>query len=43
MNKKDKFHAVVAWFDCVFAATDKKIVLSTSPFGKATHWKQTIL
>jgi len=43
INKKDKFHAIVAWFDCVFSATDKKIVLSTSPFNKATHWKHTIL
>ena len=39
----DKVHALVAWWDCEFSRLEKPITLSTSPFQKATHWKQTVL
>ena len=32
----------VTWFDCDFSKGNKKILLSTSPYKKSTHWKQTI-
>ena len=32
----------MCWFDCYFSFGSKKIVLSTSPYKKSTHWKQTI-
>ena len=35
-------YGFVTWFDCDFSHGHKKIVLSTSPYKKHTHWKQTI-
>jgi protein arginine N-methyltransferase 1 len=35
-------HGFVSWFDCFFSHGSKKIVLSTSPYKKQTHWKQTV-
>jgi len=35
-------HGFVSWFDCDFSHGGKKIVLSTSPYKKHTHWKQTV-
>jgi protein arginine N-methyltransferase 1 len=35
-------HGFVSWFDCDFSHGVKKIVLSTSPYKKHTHWKQTV-
>ena len=35
-------YGFVTWFDCDFSKGSKKIVLSTSPYRKSTHWKQTI-
>jgi protein arginine N-methyltransferase 1 len=32
----------VTWFDCIFSHGQKKINLSTSPYKKQTHWKQTL-
>jgi hypothetical protein len=32
----------VTWFDCDFSHGAKKITLSTSPYKKQTHWKQTV-
>jgi protein arginine N-methyltransferase 1 len=37
-----KVHGFVTWFDCEFSKGEKKITLSTSPYKKSTHWKQTI-
>ena len=34
---------MVIWFDCYFSYGKKPIILSTSPFEEATHWKQGIL
>ena len=35
-------YGFVTWFDCMFSKGNKKITLSTSPYKKSTHWKQTI-
>ena len=32
----------MSWFDCDFSHGSKKITLSTSPYKKQTHWKQTV-
>ena len=37
-----KIYGFVCWFDCYFSFGSKRIVLSTSPYKKSTHWKQTI-
>lgn len=37
-----KVFGYVTWFDCEFSHGKKKITLSTSPYKKSTHWKQTI-
>jgi len=42
INRNDTFHGLVSWFDCYFEATKDKIELSTSPYKKQTHWKQTV-
>merc|ERR1712195_39024 len=42
MNFKDKVHAVVAYWDTEFSNLTRPITLSTSPFKKSTHWKQTV-
>jgi len=36
------FHTVVTWFDAYFNESHRPIQLSTSPYKRATHWKQTI-
>lgn len=41
-NYKDKVHGVVGWFDTEFADLKNPVMLSTSPYNKKTHWKQTI-
>lgn len=41
-QRKDYVHALVFWFDVTFSACHKPLILSTSPFEKATHWKQTV-
>ncbi|KAI1301233.1 Protein arginine N-methyltransferase 3 [Halotydeus destructor] len=37
-------NAICGWFDCFFdaPALQEKVCLSTSPFTKETHWKQTV-
>ena len=40
--RDDLFSGIVAWFDTGFTKLPNKITLSTSPFLKKTHWKQTI-
>ena len=37
-----KIYGFVTWFDCEFSKGERKITLSTSPYKKSTHWKQTI-
>jgi protein arginine N-methyltransferase 1 len=42
MRRKDFLHAFIAWFDVTFSACHKPITISTGPFTKYTHWKQTV-
>ena len=39
VNRNDKIHALVAWFDCKFDNLTRPITLSTSPYKDYTHWK----
>ena len=44
INKNSKLHGLVGWFDCIFEDPNYPhlaVTLSTSPFKKPTHWKQT--
>lgn len=41
-NRKDTFSGIIGWFDMDFDHLPNKITLTTSPFAKQTHWKQTI-
>lgn len=41
-NYDDKVHGLVAWFDCEFSEMQRNVTLSTSPYCKPTHWKQTV-
>ncbi|ODV86265.1 hypothetical protein CANARDRAFT_6759 [[Candida] arabinofermentans NRRL YB-2248] len=43
-TRDDLAHAVVAWFDIVFPYDDEgeKVVFSTGPHARYTHWQQTI-
>jgi hypothetical protein len=40
-NRNDTFSGVVTWFDTGFTDLKNPTWLSTSPFKKYTHWKQT--
>jgi type I protein arginine methyltransferase len=42
INRDDKVHAVVAWFDTIFSGLKNPVTLSTSPYKKYTHWKQVV-
>ena len=41
-NRNDKCHGLAAWFDTDFAKMGHFVSLSTSPYKKYTHWKQTV-
>lgn len=47
-NRPSVLHGIVAWFTVDFSyskadsSSKKWVVLSTSPFKKTTHWKQTL-
>lgn len=43
LKRKDFLHAFICWFDITFSACHKPITFTTSPFGRYTHWKQTVL
>jgi len=43
MNRKDRIHGIVCWFDIEFGNLDNVIRFSTGPRAEYTHWKQTIL
>jgi protein arginine N-methyltransferase 1 len=40
--RNDTVHGLVSWFDCEFSNLQHPVTLSTSPYKKTTHWKQTI-
>lgn len=42
MNYNDRVHGIVAWFDTPFSRLTRPNILSTSPYKKYTHWKQTV-
>merc|ERR1719296_681426 len=42
MKYTDRVHGLVAWFDTPFSYLQNPILLSTSPYKKYTHWKQTV-
>ena len=42
MNFTDRVHGIVAWFDTPFSDLTRPTLLSTSPYKKYTHWKQTV-
>lgn len=42
MKYNDRVHGIVAWFDTPFSNLQRPVMLSTSPFKKYTHWKQTV-
>ena len=42
VSRDDKIHAFIAWFDVMFTFGHQSLTLSTSPFGKETHWKQVV-
>lgn len=42
-NYEDRVHGLVAWWDSDFSyLSQRQVTLSTSPYSKATHWKQTV-
>jgi len=42
LRRKDFVHAFIAWFDVHFTCCHKPILFTTSPYGRYTHWKQTV-
>ena len=42
MLYNDRVHGLIAWFDTPFSNLTRPINLSTSPYKKYTHWKQTV-
>ena len=42
METDGVIHGFVTWFDTLFSHGTNKITLSTSPYKKQTHWKQTL-
>jgi protein arginine N-methyltransferase 1 len=42
INCKDKVHGLVGWWDSEFSELKNPVMLSTSPYNKRTHWKQTV-
>ena len=40
-TRNDVFSGLICWFDCTFSKLTKQKELSTSPYTKGTHWKQT--
>ena len=41
-TRHDKCHGLVSWFDTNFDDMEHFVSLSTSPYKKYTHWKQTV-
>lgn len=42
MLYNDRVHGLIAWFDTPFSNLTRPVLLSTSPYKKYTHWKQTV-
>ncbi|KAJ1912942.1 Nuclear SAM-dependent mono-and asymmetric methyltransferase, partial [Mycoemilia scoparia] len=41
-KRDDYIHAFITWFDIWFNASHKPVYFTTGPYGKYTHWKQTV-
>ena len=41
-TSNDKCHGLVSWWDTEFSNLQNPVMLSTSPYNKCTHWKQTV-
>ena len=41
-NRSDSFSGLISWFDIVFSKLPNPVEFSTSPYVKATHWKQVV-
>lgn len=41
-NHRDTVHGLISWWDAGFSNLEKPQLLSTSPYVKATHWKQVV-
>ena len=42
MKYNDRIHGLIAWFDTPFSQLPRPVTLSTSPYSRYTHWKQTV-
>ena len=42
-TKTDTVHGITCWFDADFSKVKNPVRLSTSPYSKSTHWRQTLL
>ncbi|OII72831.1 arginine N-methyltransferase [Cryptosporidium ubiquitum] len=40
--RKDFVHAFIVWFDIIFGCGHKPVTFTTGPFGRYTHWKQSV-
>lgn len=40
--RNDTVHGIISWFDIYFDKLPNKVYFTTSPYEKATHWKQVI-
>lgn len=40
--RDDQVHALLVWFDIDFSKVDIPVHFTTGPYGKYTHWKQTV-
>ena len=43
IDHTDTIYAFVGWFDTYFNKLKKKVRFTTSPYSRATHWKQVIM
>lgn len=41
--RNDTVHGLIVWFDIYFDKVPNKVEFTTSPYSKATHWKQVIM
>ena len=42
MNENEMIHGLVSWWDAMFSNLPNPVELSTAPYLKRTHWKQTV-
>lgn len=42
MERHDRIHGIVSWFDTIFSDLENPVTLSTAPFKKYTHWKNVV-